>query len=209
MSKFNIVLYGDSNTYGYSPDGSRYDERYGKVLKKFLGEEYDVFEEGVVGRTTIYSDKRVGKTAYETIDLELQKYKKINLLVVMLGTNDYKVNNAKTIEMLEYGVNKLISKIKDYNNIDKILLISPILLDENIELKDPDFNHNSYILSLCASVIYKNIAKKNNLYFYDAKNVAFPGSDGEHFTRESHISLGNALANYIKHNIIDHSLLLA
>jgi len=201
MGNFNIVLYGDSNTYGYNPFGDRFNNRYGNVLKRKLGNNYNVYEEGVVGRTTIYDDLREGKKGIETASKELSKYNKIDLLVIMLGTNDFKIKNARLSSELEKGVQMLINKIKELNNISKILLISPVLLDENIEKLDSDFDHNSYILSKCASVIYESIATKNDLLFFDAKLVAFVGEDGEHLTEESHISLGNALANFIIHNI--------
>ncbi|MBQ9900583.1 MAG: hypothetical protein IJM36_05605 [Acholeplasmatales bacterium] len=201
MSELNIVLYGDSNTYGYSPEGPRYVNRYGQILKQSLGYNYKVFEEGVVGRTTIYDDYREGRKGIDTIDNELSKYHKIDLLVVMLGTNDYKIKNARLHSELEYGMNALVDKIKSFRNIDKVLLVSPILLADNIETLDPEFDHHSYNLSINASNIYKSIAKRNKLLFFDAKTVAYAGIDGEHLTEDSHISLGNALANFIIDNV--------
>ena len=201
MSEFNIVLYGDSNTYGYSPEGHRYVNRYGQILKQSLGYNYKVFEEGVVGRTTIYDDYRGGRKGIDTIDNELSKYHKIDLLVVMLGTNDYKIKNARLHSELEYGMNALVDKIKSFRNIDKVLLVSPILLADNIETLDPEFDNHSYNLSINASNIYKSIAKRNKLLFFDAKTVAYAGIDGEHLTEDSHISLGNALANFIIDNV--------
>ena len=199
MGKFNIVVYGDSNTYGLSPDGSRYETRYGNILEKLL-DNSNVFEEGVIGRTTIYHDDRPGKKAIDTIDNDLAKYNNIDLLIIMLGTNDYKIKNSKNLNDIEEGMNILLNKVKKYNNIKNILLISPILLSKNIEELDKDFNHNSYIISKIASNIYYDLSKKHKILFYDAKNVAFAGSDGEHFTKESHIALGNALANFLKND---------
>lgn len=202
MSKFNIVIYGDSNTYGYAPDGTRYNIRYGLVLQRLLGDDFIVFEEGVIGRTTIFDDERTGRKAMDTVDNDLSKYEQIDLLLIMLGTNDFKYKNTRLLSEVEYGMNSLIKKIKSFKNVKQILLISPILLAKNIEELDFNFDHNSYIISECSYLVYKSLAKKHNLYFFDAKNVAFAGSDGEHFTLESHISLGNALANFIQKNII-------
>ena len=202
MEKINIVVYGDSNTYGYSPDGSRYEERYGTILNKLLGDKYIVNEEGVIGRTTIYPDKREGKIAIDTIEDDLKKYNKIDLLIIMLGTNDYKQANARSLNELEYGMNKLLLKIKEFNNISNTLILSPILLAKNIEGLDLDFDHYSYLLSTYANNVYRSLAQKYNLLFLDAKEVAFAGSDGEHFTKESHISLGNNIYRYIRENNI-------
>jgi len=198
MIKFNIVTYGDSNTYGYSPDGSRYTDRYSVVLNRLLGEDYIVHEEGVVGRTTVYSDIREGRIGVDSINDELAKYDKIDLLIIMLGTNDYKIKNARLLSEIEYGMDSLLQKVIKLNNLSKILLISPILLAKNIDILDKEFDHNSYILSECAATVYESLAKKYNINFFDAKLVAYPGSDGEHFTQESHISLANSLAEIIR-----------
>jgi lysophospholipase L1-like esterase len=51
-----IVCYGDSNTWGDNPD---FDERYPAnvrwpgILQDLLGDEYDVVNEGLRGRTFI------------------------------------------------------------------------------------------------------------------------------------------------------------
>ena len=201
MGELNIVLYGDSNTYGYSPYGNRYINRYSQVLKGLLGNSYKVFEEGVVGRTTIYDDYRKGRKGIDTVSAELSKYNKIDLLVVMLGTNDYKIKNARTNDELEFGMKAFINKIKSFDNIKKILLVSPILLADNIEELDQEFDNHSYNLSVIASNIYKSIAINNELLFFDAKNIAYAGVDGEHLTEAGHKSLGNALAEIIINNI--------
>ena len=112
MSKFNIVVYVDSNTYGYTPDGSRYDVRYGTILNKLLGDDYKVFEEGVVGRTTIFSDSRDGRKGIDTIENDLSKYNKIDLLIIMLGRNDFKIKNTRLLSEVEYGMSTLINKVK-------------------------------------------------------------------------------------------------
>ena len=47
-----IICFGDSNTHGYnSKTMGRFseDERWTKLLGKYLGEEYDVVEEGLEG----------------------------------------------------------------------------------------------------------------------------------------------------------------
>lgn len=194
----NVVLYGDSNTYGYNPNNERYVNRYGNVLKELLGSDYIVHEEGLVGRTTIYDDYRKNRKALDSAYLDLKKYERIDLLIIMLGTNDYKKNNAKDQVSLAIAMNKLINKIESFKITDKILLISPILLDENIENLDSEYDYNSYLLSKDASLIYKNISIQNDLLFFDAKEVAKPGIDGEHLTEEGHKALALALAELIK-----------
>lgn len=59
-----ILCYGDSNTWGYNPDGSgRYPKhiRWTSVLQKELGENFDVIPEGLNGRTTVWDDPVKGE----------------------------------------------------------------------------------------------------------------------------------------------------
>ena len=54
-----ILCFGDSNTYGYKPDGSgRFDEniRWTAKLQRKFGENIKIIEEGLCGRTTIFDD---------------------------------------------------------------------------------------------------------------------------------------------------------
>ena len=69
----NILCFGDSNTYGYRPDGSgRFDAdtRWTGLLQKKLGTNDRIIEEGLCGRTTVFSDElREGCRGLDTICL--------------------------------------------------------------------------------------------------------------------------------------------
>ena len=95
-----ILCYGDSNTYGLKPDSSqRYprDVRWTGILQKKLGEDYYVIEEGLSGRTTLWDDPieehKNGKTYLLPC---LESHSPINLVVLMLGTNDLKTRFSLT-----------------------------------------------------------------------------------------------------------------
>lgn len=193
----NVVLYGDSNTYGLMPNGGRYKNRFSNILKRYFDNKINIYEEGLVGRTTIYDDQRPNRKAVEDINQTLSKYKNIDLLVIMLGTNDYKKGNAKNIDDLKNGMRTLLNKILYKNDIKKLLIISPILLAKNIEELDSDFNHESYILSKNGFLAYKDLANEYNALFLDAKDLAKPGIDGEHFEESGHINIADNLINII------------
>jgi lysophospholipase L1-like esterase len=193
-----VVLYGDSNTYGLMPEGGRYENRYSKILSSYFDKKVNIYEEGLIGRTTIYKDYRPNRKAIDDIDITLSKYKNIDLFVIMLGTNDYKISNARNAKELKKGMNKLLTKINSNKNIKKILVISPILLSENISNLDKEFDYDSYLLSKESSAIYKKLANNYNALFFDAKQVAKAGSDGEHFDEYSHQALANNLIKIIE-----------
>jgi len=54
-----IVCFGDSNTWGMMPRANkRYPRsmRWTNILQKLLGEEYEVVNEGLCGRTFVATD---------------------------------------------------------------------------------------------------------------------------------------------------------
>lgn len=196
-----VLCFGDSNTYGLIPGtkNDRYDEniRYTKILGKKIGEKYVVFEEGLIGRTTIYDDIRGGRIGINVIDDVINEYNP-NYIIIMLGTNDIKKCNAKTENDVKNSMSMLLNKIKLYNT--KIILVSPIHLSSNIEILDKDYDDNSYNLSLKLKKIYFELSQKYNALFLDASIYSNPGIDGQHLTKQGHINLGNALAEVILNN---------
>ena len=87
-----ILCYGDSNTYGLMPDSpDRYprDVRWTGILQKKLGEDYYVIEEGLSGRTTLWDDPiEEHKNGKKYLLPCLETHKPLDLVVIMLGTND-------------------------------------------------------------------------------------------------------------------------
>ena len=98
--KKHIVCFGDSNTHGYCADpkdcadgGDRFneDERWTCLLQKKLGEGYLVLEEGLSGRTTVFPDPlHESMAGLDVIYSTLMSHEPVDLLVIMLGTNDIK-----------------------------------------------------------------------------------------------------------------------
>ncbi len=94
-----ILCFGDSNTWGFDPASitapfpSRHphDVRWTGVLAATLGAGYRVIEEGQNGRTTVHEDPHViGRKGREYLTPCLESHKPIDLVILMLGTNDLK-----------------------------------------------------------------------------------------------------------------------
>ena len=90
-----ILCFGDSNTWGYDPAAaSRYplEKRWPSVLAARLGPDYLVIPEGLNGRTTVWEDPvELDKKGSDQLPSLLESHKPIDLLVIMLGTNDLKL----------------------------------------------------------------------------------------------------------------------
>lgn len=101
-----ILCYGDSNTYGAIPIdfdlldkhfiASHYrlskEKRWSSILQAELGSTYHVIEEGLNGRTTVWDDPTEGKHKNGLTYLIpcLETHAPIDLVILMLGTNDLK-----------------------------------------------------------------------------------------------------------------------
>ena len=94
MKKKSILCYGDSNTFGYRPTDSRrypWGVRWTSLLAERLGEEFQVIEAGLNSRTTVIDDDiEKDRNGWKTIDLVLEMNWPLDLVIVMLGTNDMK-----------------------------------------------------------------------------------------------------------------------
>ncbi len=90
-----ILCYGNSNTWGaVLGTGERYAPfiRWTGVLAQELGAMYRVIEEGPNGRTTLWDDPIEGyKNGKEYLIPCLESHRPIDLVVMMLGTNDLKI----------------------------------------------------------------------------------------------------------------------
>ena len=213
-----ILCYGDSNTWGYMPGtGQRYDShtRWTGVLQGLLGDGYCVIEAGLNGRTTVFDspfdDYLNGK---EGLGYALLQASPVDLVVIMLGTNDLKYTNGAGAAR---GVGTLISQIrtienrvassfymvdtpqrKQENSPAKILIISPIIVHQDILNLSPRTvfpEEKRHEKSLEFAAAYKNVALQAGAWFLDAATVARPSdTDGIHMTQEGHRELGCAVA---------------
>lgn len=202
----NILCFGDSNTWGYTPGTARRyapNQRWTGVMQAALGTDYRVLEDGLNARTTVYEDPwspwRVGK---EALPIALVAQKPLDLLILMLGTNDLKFTDAfgaaKGAETL-IGVAQMVQARKEsspvFPNGLKILLVSPILIDPCVA-KDPygTLRGGAGESRRCAE-FFRHAAEVKGAAFFDAATVAHPSQiDGVHMEPESHRALGLALA---------------
>ena len=201
-----ILCFGDSNTFGYIPgNGQRYPwgVRWTSILNEKLGlENYRVIEEGLCGRTTIFEDPlRDGRRGVDILPTVLETHAPVDLVVLMLGTNDCKSVYGATAEIIGKGISNLIAQIRGYAKTSKILLISPIHLGEQVWKKeyDPEFSPTSIEVSKGLAGVYQRIARKEQADFLDASVYASPSSiDQEHLTEEGHRLLAGAILQKIR-----------
>lgn len=199
-----ILCFGDSNTYGYIPDGTgRYDAniRWTGILQKKLASKATIIEEGLCGRTTVFQDElRLGRRGSEILPVLLESHAPLDLVTIMLGTNDCKTVYGASAEVIGKGVEQLIGQVKAILPKAKILLISPILLGDDVWKPefDPEFSKDSVQVSKGLKAVYKKIAQKHNCLFLAASDITEPSrADEEHLDEMGHSKFASAVYDAI------------
>lgn len=203
----NIMCFGDSNTHGFIAGlGGRYNEntRWTRLLQKHLGLEYYIIEEGLNGRTTVYDDaemKNVNGSRY--IEVSIATHRPLDLIILMLGTNDTKVRFNATAQDITKGLEQLIKTLKNpeiYNN--QILIISPIHISDKII--DSEYCESFGGLlgaekSRMLAASYKKLAEEYGCHFMDAADYAkADDTDAIHLDAKGHAALAEGIYHKIK-----------
>ena len=211
MEKNKILCYGDSNTWGYISGSNhlRYgdNERWTKLLAKLLGKKYEIIEEGLNSRTLISEDTRPGKegkNGFNYLIPCLDTHDPIDLVVLMLGTNELKYTYNKSAEEIgqifeQYFVKTILNRKSQYRDTyPKLLIVTPPVINEQTEYCK---SNNKYLEATQKSKeldrIYKAIADKYNCYFLSNEGLT-TGVDGVHMTKESHKLLAKRIKEMIK-----------
>ena len=206
----NILLFGDSNTWGAKPlqelnkiERYKFYERYGGVLQEKIGNEFHIIEEGNPGRTTVWEDPIEGyKNGKEYLIPCLDSHQPIELVIILLGTNDLKCRFSLSAFDIAQGAGVLVGMVQAWKPIvgssPKILLVSPPLIREPAEfLKDMFFG--GVKKSEQFSFEFKKVADAYSCEFLNGAEIIKTSQvDGIHLELSEHQKLGKALARRIE-----------
>lgn len=204
-----ILCYGDSNTYGYDPEtGLRYprDVRWPGRLQDLLGDNYYVIEEGCNGRTTIHDDPIDGwKNGLDYLKPCLNSHKPVDIVIIMLGSNDLKDTFRLTAAKIADGAGILVDVIRTFTAekqrfIPQIILVSPPEIGPGIA-SSPfgiKFSERAIGESKKFPVCYRAVAEEKSCLFLDAAQYAEPSeADSLHLTPDGQKALAAGLCDLI------------
>ena len=206
----HIVCLGDSNTHGYSPEAPQFrfgeEERWTCLLQRALGQDYLVVEEGLPGRTTVFEDPvEEGMPALPYLYPCLKSHAPVDLLVIMLGTNDTKERLSANACAIGKGMARLVRKAQTIDcwgeKGPNILLIAPLAIGKGVE-RSPvaqEMGQGCVEKSLRLPGQFRAAAKELGCAFLDANTLGLEQNpvDHMHLTRDSHRLLAEALAQLI------------
>jgi len=214
LSMKTIMCYGDSNTWGYNPKtGSRFDHktRWPMVMKNILNKdapnddpEWWVVEEGQNGRTSCREDPVEGdRNGLRQLIPILESHKPIDIIAVMLGTNDLKLRFNPVPYDIARGVQELVKVIQKSDtgpngSPPKVLMICPPAIVESVTFKQIFGDTVNVKLSKKLPPLYRALAFECGAVFLDAgKYIVSSPADGIHFEAKEHRKLAEAVAKAV------------
>lgn len=209
-----ILCYGDSLTWGWIPaqpalPSARYprDVRWPGVLAAELGDGYAVIEEGLSGRTTSLDDPlNPILNGRRLLPAVLASHQPVDLVVIMLGTNDAKRYFRSSALDIVTGAAGLLGDVAGSAGgptpyaAPMALLVAPPLPAET--LPDPWLSMLYEGARATLAEVrhgYRVLATSVGAGFFDAGDVITEvGVDGIHLTEQNNRDLASALARTVR-----------
>lgn len=197
----DILVFGDSLTWGADPaTGARhpFEMRWSSVLAAGLGDRAFVVTDGLGGRNTSFDDHSgpCDRNATRTLPVLLGAHQPLDLVMIMLGTNDLKPYLCGLASGATAGMKRLIQIVKyfPYKNetVPQILVIAPPPCVAGPS--GAPAQSRSIAESQALAGAYRALAEAENVAFFDAANACTASEiDGVHMTAEETAALGQAL----------------
>jgi lysophospholipase L1-like esterase len=203
----NILCYGDSNTWGYdalTKDRFPPNTRWHGILRKELGDGYLIIEEGLNGRTTVWDDPIEGewKNGLRYLTPCLESHAPLDLVIIMLGTNDLKMRYSVSTYDIAKGLERLVKTVQSSSSgrllhSPQLLILAPPPLVEMTEFAEmfTGANKKSYMFGQ----LYMEVADLYCCHFLDTSCIISScNEDGIHLSQESHQKLGLTVAERVQ-----------
>jgi lysophospholipase L1-like esterase len=214
LTQKRILCFGDSLTWGWIPvaDGApteRFprDQRWTGVLADRLGEDYVVIEEALSARTTNADDPADARlNGAAQLPSCLASHLPLDLVIVMLGTNDTKAYFRRTPLDIALGMSVVVTQVLTSTGgvgtvypAPQVLVVAPPPL---APMPHPWFQlifDGGQEKTAQLAEAYSALASYMKIPFFDAGSViSTNGVDGIHFTEEDNRDLGVALSDRVR-----------
>ncbi len=205
-----VLTFGDSNTYGTPPAHARGEyrrfgpeSRWPTVMQAALGPKWTLVEDGLPGRTTNRADPVMGAHMDGQLGLRiaLESNGPIDLLIIMLGTNDLQTQHAATVDQIVGGLAGLLAIARSepyqlrHGGFDILLVAPPTVLEQGT-FRDTLLGAHEKSRDLPFAIA--QLADHWGVAFLDAgAHIKSSPLDGLHFEAQDHVTLGQAIATKI------------
>lgn len=206
-----ILCYGDSNTRWRIPSGmwmKRYTtkERRPGVLQSLLWDTFEIIEEWLWGRTTMFDDPRPElplRNGLESLPIILESHLPLDLVILMLGTTDTKEMMNISPEETEEWMHKLIETVKNYkvltnNKTPQILVVVPPIVKEDADFASKLFKWGTEKWNKLVELYEKLTLSEKIHYLNPTMEVKVDETEGVHIDLDNHKRLAEIIHNKIK-----------
>lgn len=206
----NILFYGDSNTWGFQGNQPQvrlaYEKRFtGIIAKRFP--QHHIIEEGLPGRTICIDDPLDrGRNGMETLPMLLQTHEPLDLVVIMLGTNDTKIMFGHTPMTMRLAMERMIRLVQNTDAWSDTGVRPQILLVAPPRMGDVErgtfygmFDAHSAEMIPEVSNQFRQLAQQYHCLFADGSQVAAQHCcDFIHLTAAEHAQLAQLIGDVIE-----------
>jgi lysophospholipase L1-like esterase len=202
-----LLAFGDSNTHGTLPIPApgalgRHPAglRWPDVTATALGTDWQIVAEGHPGRTTVHDDPIEGahKNGRRVLPALLETHRPIDVVAIMLGTNDLKARYGLPPVDIALGVEKLALAVRGSNAgpggaAPDVLLIAPVPIEEAGCLAA--IFAGGAAKSQAVAEALRQVADRLGVPFLDAgRHATVDPLDGVHLDAAAHAAIGAAVA---------------
>jgi lysophospholipase L1-like esterase len=204
-----ILAYGDSLTFGSDPGGGprhAFEDRWPSTLERGLGGTARVIAEGLGGRTTAFDDFSASgdRNGVRLLPTLLDSHKPLDLVIIMLGTNDLKVYLNGTAFGAAMGIKRLVQIIRSHPYdpgmaVPQVIVMAPPLtVETNHADLHPMFAPRADEAKLF-DFYYSRIARELGVGYFNAASVAVADPrDGVHLDPANTRAIGEGLVPLVK-----------
>jgi lysophospholipase L1-like esterase len=202
-----ILAYGDSLTWGSDPvTGGRHpkENRWPEILAAAL--KADVITDALRGRTTAYDEGLADcdRNGARTLPTALYNHAPLDLVILMLGSNDMKPHIAGTAIAAMQGMRRLVNIVQNHvpgPDMPKplVLVVSPPPLCKTKDRFFAELFEGGIAHSKQLPQWYAQIAEEQDCHFFEAGTVAKTSPvDGVHLDAANTVKLGEALIPVVR-----------
>lgn len=200
-----VLCYGDSNTHGSMPMATMGEvnrhgpgDRWPDAMAAGLGAAAQVIAEGLPGRTTVHDDPVEGgcRNGIAVLPAILHSHRPIDLLVVMLGTNDLKPRFSVSAFDIARSVERLCLAARAEGVVADLMIVAPVPVLEAGSLTEIFDGAEMRQVGLADQL--RAAADRIGAGFVDAgAHVIVSPVDGVHWDAASHHRFGAIMAGAV------------
>lgn len=216
----HILVFGDSNSWGWTPVSTGFptvrldtSKSWPGVMEKSLGASYSVSVDALSGRTVdvdypaaLGSVPGTGFNGKTALPAAIAREMPLDLIVIMLGTNDVRSDLNRSPEQIAAGLRQLTELVAASAGgvftsypAPKVLIVVPPAVADTSRTPINQVMAGASAKSLALPAAVRAALQGTNAAVLDGtKVVTVHGIDGVHLNEADHAVLGKALAEDVR-----------